>query len=320
MLPESTQHPDIQYCSTDEVPKPQRLEHWTSVLSQALIPMSVTSDDPGNFRASVTTTALGPLRVTRTQGGAHDSVRTGRDVARSQERCYHLLVSLDSSWSFTHRGQRLLHRGDLILNDSQLEHEINIRSSYDVLNVRLPVEWLRTWIPDPDILVGYRIPRMSSWGAVLSPMMRQLRPDLLVAAPLPPRVLSDHFGAMLALVAGEYDKTSRADRVLLKRIEDCIQERCGEPCLTADQVAASLGILPRALHRQLAGARLTFATRLLDARAARALELLRSNVQRNVGLAEIARRAGFSQVPHLDRVIRKRFGCGALDFNERMSE
>lgn len=316
MLPDKPQSPDILYFSTDEVPRAQRLECWATALSQALIPMSVTQEDPGNFRASTTTVALGALRVTRNQGGTHDSHRTRRDVARSEDRCYHLLVSLDSAWRLTHRDRTVLQRGDLILHDSQLEHEINIRSCFDILNLRLPVEWLRTWVPDPDILVGRPIRRDSPWGKVFSPIASQLRPDLVVDAPLPPQVLSDHIGAMLAIVAGEFERVPQADRVLLERIEYCIQERCAEPGLTADQVAASLGISSQAMHRQLAGARITFATRLLDVRVSRAIQLLRSRPESNLSLTEIARCAGFAHRAHLDRVINKRFGCRTGEFRK----
>jgi AraC family transcriptional regulator, positive regulator of tynA and feaB len=318
MLPDSTRHPDIEYCSTDEVPKAERLDYWASALNRALVPMSVATEDPQAFSASISSASLGPLKVTQNRGSAHVSRRTRHELARTEERCYHLIVSVDLPWNLTHRGQRMMQRGDLILHDSQFEHELRVWSSFDILNIRLPVEWLQTWIPDPDVLVGRRIARNSPWGTVLSPTVTQLRPDFVVAAPLAPQLIADHLGATLALVAGEYENTSRPDRVVLKRIEDCIQERCAEPGLCADQVASSLGISPQALHRQLASARLTFATRLLDARIARAVQLLRSGVERNTPLVEIARHAGFSQLPHFDRVIRKRFGCSAGDFQCRM--
>jgi AraC-like DNA-binding protein len=316
MLRDKPQNLDLVYFSTDNVPRTQRLECWATALSQALIPMSVTSEDPGNFRASTTTATLGPLRVTRNQGGVHDSHRTSRDVARSEDRCYHLLVSLDAPWQLTHGGRSLLRPGDLILHDSQLEHEINIRTSFDILNIRLPVEWLHTWIPDPQVLVGHPIPGDSPWGRVLSPAVSQLRPDLVVAAPLPPKVLSDHLGVMLAIVAGEFEKTQQIDRVLLERIEHSIQERCIDPGLTADQVAAALGIPTQTMHHQLACARVTFTSRLLDARVSRAVQLLRSSREGTLPLCEIARRAGFAQGPQLDRVIKKRFGCRAGELRD----
>lgn len=279
--------------------------------------MTVTTEDPANFSASVTTAALGPLRVTRTQGGVHDSRRTRRDIERSEDRCFHLLVSLHSAWRFTHCGRTELRAGDLILNDSEYEHEINIRTTYDFLNLKLPVEWLRTWIPDPSILVGRRIPCDSAWGTVFSPAVTQLRPDLLALSPLPANVLVEHVGAMLALVAGHYEKASNADKLLLQRVTDCIRQRCGEPGLTSDQVASTLAIEPRVLHRMLATAGHTFAGQLLDARVELAVGLFRSADRRSLSLLQIARRAGFLQPLHLERAIRKRLGCTVRELQQQ---
>jgi len=317
MLQGSPRPPVIRYCSTDNVPWRQRLDYWSSILSDAVVPLTVGSDDKRNCRASLVTTTFGPLRVFRCQGSAHDSWRTRRDVERSKDRFFHLLISLDSSWRFSHRGRAELQRGDLILHDSQYEHEVNIRSRCDILNFQLPVDWLRTWIAEPELLVGHRISKDSSWGTVLSPALSQLHPDFVVGSPVAPSVLADHVGAMLALVAGAAPKAYLGDKRLLDRIADCIRQRCNEPGLTAEHVASSLEIEPVLLHQVLASTRQTFAAELRDARLGLALQLLVAPSERGLSLAEIARRAGFSTLPHLDRLIRRRYGYSAGDLRRK---
>src|SRR5258708_1510279 len=194
----------IQHASTDGVPPPQRFDYWSNVLSKALLPMRLTSDNVADFHASVSTVPLGPLQMVRSQGNAHDTIRNRRDVERTETRIYHLMVSVGDPWTFTHRGQKRLLQGDLVLSDSQFEHEINIRSDFDILNLKMPVPWIRTWVPDPDALVGRHIAKGSSWGQVLSPILSQLLPEYIADSPLRPELLTEHIGAMLALVAGEY--------------------------------------------------------------------------------------------------------------------
>jgi AraC-like DNA-binding protein len=314
---DSERLPVIQYCSTDEIPWTQRLDYWSSILSDVLVPMTVGSDDKRNFSASMVTTSFGPLQVTRCQGSAHDSWRTRQHVERSQDRFFHLIISLDCPWRFSHRGKAELQQGDLILHDSQYEHEANIRSRHDILSFQLPVDWLLTWVAAPERLVGHRISRDSPWGRVLSPALSQLRPDFVVGSPVAPAVLAEHVGAMLALVAGEAPQPHAGDQRLLDRISDCIRQRCNEPRLTAEHVALSLEIEPVLLHHVLASARQTFATQLREARLGLALRLLLAPSERGLSLTAIARRAGFAELPHLDRAIRRRYGYGANEFRRQ---
>jgi AraC-like DNA-binding protein len=314
---DSPRLPVFQYRSTDEVPWTQRLDYWSSILSDVLIPMTIGSDDKRNFSASMVTTSFGPLRVTRCQGSAHDSWRTRQHVERSQNRFFHLVISLESSWRFSHRGRTELQRGDLILNDSQYEHEVNIRSRYDILSFQLPVDWVLTWVAEPERLVGRRISKNSPWGTVLSPALSQLRPDFVAGSPVAPGVLADHVGALLALVAGQAPKPYEGDQRLVDRIADCIRQRCNEPRLTAEQVALSLEIEPVLLHHVLASTRQTFATQLRDARLGLALRLLVAPSERGLSLTAIAGRAGFSELLHLDRAMRTRCGYSASEFRRQ---
>jgi len=309
----------IQRFSTQDVPPAHRFDYWSNVLSKAISPMTVTSEDVLRFEARTSQTSLGPLDVNRTQGTAHTSRHTRADVEHSEEDNYHLLVSLDHPWHFAHRGQLRLAAGDVVLSDSRIEHVIDIHSSYDILNVIVPVNWLRTWIADPNGLVGRRIPRLSNWGRVLSPIVSQLVPEFVVAAPLPHVVLADHIGAVLALVAGEDRRAPCADRALLKRVEDSIDQRCTEPQLTAADIATSLKISVRALHRSLAFSGFSFATRLLHARVGRGIEMLRSSAHRALSAEQVAELSGFPDAAHFSRVIGKRLGADPSLLRPRVS-
>ena len=93
----------------------------------------------------------------------------------------------------------------------------------------------------------------------------------------------DQVGAVLALIAGEVE--ARHVSELLAKIQSCIRERCLEPQLTADDVAAELRIPSRLLHRVLAGRDLTFASLLLDARTSVAVEMLGSGAAAQLTIA-----------------------------------
>jgi AraC-like DNA-binding protein len=189
----------------------------------------------------------------------------------------------------------------------QGEHDSNMAQAGFQSNVlKMPVQWLERWLPDPHFLAGRRIPRDSRWGRVLSPMVRQLTPEFVAAPPLPHRVLVDQVGATLALLAGE-DEVRPAPEVL-RKIQDSIRQRYVEPQLTAAQVAASLNLQSSVLHRALAANGTTFASKLVEARIAAALEMLTSRSFAPLTTAEIARQTGFMSARYFTRALLKRTG------------
>jgi AraC-like DNA-binding protein len=137
-------------------------------------------------------------------------------------------------------------------------------------------------------------------------MIRQLTPEYVIDSPLPQAVLVDQVGSVLALIAGDAGARPNAD--LLKKIHDCIRQRCSEPQLTAADVAASLQLPPKIVHRTLAASHQTFASQLLNARVEIALRLLGTPSSGKLTTVEIARRSGFVDEAHFARVMRRRTG------------
>jgi len=172
--------------------------------------------------------------------------------------------------------------------------------------LRLPVDWLFTWLPEADSVVGRRIAHDSKWGRVLSPIVNQFTPDFAAAPPLPAAVLVDQLGVTLTLIAGEVERVLVPG--LLTKIRQCIRERCIDPQLTASEIARVLNLSPRTVHRVLAGSRMTFASDLLDARISAVQGILSSPSASHLSANEIARQAGFLHPSHLARVMRKRTG------------
>jgi transcriptional regulator GlxA family with amidase domain len=95
-------------------------------------------------------------------------------------------------------------------------------------------------------------------------------------------------------------------------------QRCTEPQLAATDVAASLGISVRTLHRVCAAAKETFGEKLIEARARVALRMLTSPLFKRVTTAEIGRRAGFVSASHFARVIRSRTSRTPLELRREV--
>jgi AraC-like DNA-binding protein len=301
----------FQKFSTRAIPQGQRFDYWMSVLNESMWRVTEWSDIPPDFNVDLSSARLGSLTTLSETISPHRSRRTRIDLGKSEERSYHLFVSVAPSWGFSHLGaQGRLDSGDVLML-AEGEHETICPDGFRGVILKCPEEWMRSWLPDPDVLAGKTLARDSRWGRVLSPIVRQMTPELAAAPPLPHRVLTDQLGAILGLLAGDAEAQAMPD--LVERIRDSIRERCGDAALASEHVAAAIDIPARVLHRALATAHSSFAAELISARVAVAVSLLSSTAHRRQSLAQIAFASGFSSPAHLARVLRRRTGRGPLE-------
>jgi AraC-like DNA-binding protein len=137
-------------------------------------------------------------------------------------------------------------------------------------------------------------------------------PEFVVQAPLPQGVLIDQLGALLALTASELSGRravlTPVERSVRDHVYDHIRQRCADTALQAADVASSLHMSKRSLHRALAACGETFGAMLIQARVDLAVRMLQSPLFDRVTTAEIGRRAGFSDASHFVKVLRNRTG------------
>jgi AraC-like DNA-binding protein len=302
----------IQRWSTADVAQARRLDYFASALSEAVYPLGIDRADPTTFNADVSFAHLGSIGVCKTIGSAHHSRRGQSELARTADHSYVLLMTMLTSWGADHRGPLHLSPRDVLIIDSEYPLKTVINGPFTSLAVAVSEAWLRQWIPNPHVLAARQISGNSPWGHALSAYVSQLSPDLAAAPPLPLTVLADQVGSLLALTASGMQaatfRNTPAVCSLRERIEDCVSQRCTEWQLTAVDVAASLNISVRTLHRSFAAANETFGGALIEARAHVALRMLTSPLFNRLTTAEIGRRAGFPSASHFARVIRTRTG------------
>jgi AraC family transcriptional activator of tynA and feaB len=302
----------VQRWTTANVEQAKRLEYYEAALNRAVIPISIAHSDPQTFCFEMSYASFAGVGVCKQFGPPHGAIRGRRDIARSIAHNFTLLMNLQTGWTIDHRGPQEMWPCDVLMMDSEYPSKFEVRNSFVGINVSFSESWLRRWLPDPSVLTAQRIPGNSHWGRALSAYLGELSPDLAAAPPLPLSVIADQIGSLLAITAGEVGGKTIANtpavRSLCERINDCVLQRSMEWELTAADVAASIGISVRTLHRTLAAADQTFGGALIRERARVALRMLSSPAFRQVTTAEIGRRAGFPSPSHFARVIRDRTG------------
>jgi AraC family transcriptional activator of tynA and feaB len=314
----SDQTSGVFHRSTGAVAPADRIDYWEESLSSAYVPLSVDGVDADGFVSEFRGAPLGRIVVVSHSGSPHRCSRGQRELALSRVRSFALVLLLTGSWNVTHRGQYRLRPGDLWLHDSRYPIDLAVGTRYTSANLQISEAFLSEWLPDPAALVGRPISGESKWGRVLAGYVAELSPDFVIQEALPASVLTDQVGALLALTAMELSGTGTpkpgTSTSLRDRIHELVKLRCQEPMISALDLARELNISARTLHRVLATAGETFGHLLLRAKLDVGLRMLESPLFKRTTVAEIGRRAGFSDASHFARVVRQHTGQTPLQW------
>ena len=298
--------------STRDVAPADRLSYASWILSSSLAPSALSTGMPSDYELEVAALELPSIAIVAQNGSPQRSIRARSEIRRTAQRYCFLVLVLSGSWHVASVTRSRFGSGDLIFYDSRDPLDCDLLLEWRDLNVQLSEQFVRKWVPNPAALSGKHICRDSQWGRVLASYVAQLAPDFVVKAPLPQAMLVDQLGALLALTAAELSGSRGVsmpvERSVRDQVQDQIKQRCPDTSLHAADVASSLNMSTRTLHRALAACGETFGSMLIEARVDLAVRMLQSTLFDRVTTAEIGRRAGFSDASHFVKVLRRRRG------------
>lgn len=298
--------------STRDVAPADRLSYASWILSSSLAPSALTTATPSEYELEVTALELPSIAIVAQSGSPQRSIRSRPEIRRTAQRYCFLVLVVSGSWQLASPTRTRFEAGDLIFYDSRDPLDCDLLHNWNDLNLQLSEQFVRKWVPRPAVLTGRNICRESQWGRLLASYVAQLAPEFVVHAPLPQAVLIDQLGALLALTAAELSGSNIVstpiERSLRDQVHDHIVQRCSEGSLRAEDVASSLNVSTRTLHRVLAACGETFGAMLIQARVDLAVRMLQSPLFDRLTTAELGRRAGFSDASHFVKVLRRRAG------------
>ena len=116
----SDKHDPIKRWSTANVPQDKRLDYFVSAIDAALYPIGLDSADPRTFRAEVSFAELGSIGISKVTGSPHINFRGKKEIARSGDHRYILLMMLRGSLNVDHRGPLRMSPRDVLNIDSNI--------------------------------------------------------------------------------------------------------------------------------------------------------------------------------------------------------
>ncbi|WP_240805471.1 helix-turn-helix domain-containing protein [Streptomyces sp. A1547] len=315
--------------SAAAVPAPERLDWFTDVIAQELVPTAIRSERVRDFWAEASVLDLGGVQVSSFEFSSLRSQRTAAHVRRSDPEQYQLgLVTTGAMSLAQNRGESGPFTGDLVLWDTSLPMESVAVPDVEAGRVRaiilsFPREAMPLRGARLERLLAQRIAGGYGMGAILAQYMKSLAAHAADCGPAElarlGTVAHDLVGACLAGQLGVQDELSpeARTRALLERIEVFVDHNLGDPELTPSAVAARHGISLRRLQQLFRDRGETVAAGIRRRR----LERCRADLA-NPGLFgspvhTVARRWGFTNASVFSRAFREAYGTSPTEFRHQ---
>ncbi|GAA1899774.1 helix-turn-helix domain-containing protein [Lapillicoccus jejuensis] len=291
--------------STRRLPPERRVELWEAHNDDALIGLRCRTLTADALEASEVNVRVGRLDLARVQGTPHVVERDAGLVARRPTHAVALFFGLAGEAFFYHDdGVRRLSPGELLVCDADRPFLRGFSGGLEELVVKLP----RDLFTEVTGLAGLDAPRVVGFGAGGDPAARRLARLVGGAAreDEPEAVLEATLLDLVATLAGGRGRdAAAAHRAAALAYVDA---HLLEPGLSAERVAAAVGLSPRHLSRVLADGGTAFLPHLRARRLEAARRLLLDPSAAGLGVAQVARRCGFASPRHFATAFAAAYG------------
>jgi len=309
----------VRCWSTRDVQPRDALSYWCDSIGQVMLELDIQAAGQAGFSAHLDQYSFGPATANFLYATSQSVARTRSVIARSRDETFLLVQLREGEFEFQRLGQSTLVRsGDCILMDSRDRYEVRCPQPTRCLILQLPPQWLRGFLPRPELLAGRVLRPGTGWGSALAATVAALEPQEISQLALPAGVIAEQIASLLALAAGRgaAGDPSRPDQ-LNNRLQLALRDRYHEIGLTPAAIAGDLGISSRYLHYLFAKRSTTFGRELVRVRLERARDLLNDHRCKDLPIGEIAARCGFAEACHFARCFRVSFGIAPSDFSRR---
>ena len=310
--------PVRQRWATTDVDPRRALSYWADTICRSFLEVDIDCARPQQFHASLEQAPLGPAMLSLIEAEPQIVRRTPARISHSRYAGYFLFQLRIGQAVLRQYGRECrVEAGDCALVDCSAPYWLECLSATRSVALHFPTDWLRNWIPSPQSLAARPFRSNAGWSTTLAGALANLDTNDLGELALPEGVVAEQIAALLALAAGPHAHILRGSEKLLHRIRRTLRDRCHEPGLSTDAVAAEHGISKRYLHYLFAHADSTFGSELMSMRLNCAHRLLSDLRFSGLTIGEVASRSGFLDLSHFARRFRAAYGVGPKDFRCR---
>jgi AraC-like DNA-binding protein len=306
--------PAPRHWSTTEVEQPEALAYWVETVCDQFLELEIETPLRDRFHASLAQVDLGPATANFLEADTQRVRRTRAKISHMRTPMFMLMQLRVGHVKYQHVGREVcLGPGDCVLINGTEPYELECPHPTKAMALRLPADWLRGWIVQPERHAG-RLFNGGGWGwsAALCAAVGALDIDSCDKLALPADAIVEPIATLLKLAIGLDSEASVRRPILFEQLLRTLRNRLHEPDLSPKTVAAEHGICTRTVHYVFAQAHTTFVERLMELRLERARAMLSDTQLLDLPVAELAARCGFADPSHFARRFRRRFGQSPL--------
>ncbi|MEE1758409.1 MULTISPECIES: helix-turn-helix domain-containing protein [unclassified Streptomyces] len=305
--------PVVSRVSTRSVAPEDRIDFWEEYNRRALVGLSCSSYSQQGLLATQTNVELGDLRLADIRGNEHVIERTPRTCRALPKDSVFLSLLTAGQAVFFHEGGCLTPQaGDLILYDTRRAYLFGFPSPMRQLLVDIPRETFARRCASQEVSAPLLFGRasaaegalVSTLGAVLADWATGRRGDEPVSTEA--TVLDLVRTLAQPRLGGGSGAPAAVSRLAVAK--DYVDRHLADPQLSAERVAAAIGVSARHLSRVFQPTGTSPSRHILERRLDKAREELADPGSRHLTVAEVAHHWGFASQAHFTRVFRSRFG------------
>ena len=300
--------------STVGLPAARRVELWETHNATALIGLDVHASEP--LVATELNVRLPHVDLARVCGSAHGVLRTRRVIERSPAGAIAVYLTLrGDAWFECADRTYAMRPGNILISETDQPFARGFSRGLEELVIKVDrMELPKVPQLNRPVIASFRDSGTNDQHARALARItgRATRTD----RPLPAdeRTLLD---LIAVLAAGDGAAPATAHRAAARSY---IEEHLTDPRLSAEQVAAAIGISERQLSRVFAADSISIPRHILSRRLHLAYSMLSSAAAagKAATVADIAARCGFTSVTYFSHAFRQHFGYRASDIPGRL--
>jgi AraC-like DNA-binding protein len=282
----------------------------------------VTPVGSSKFRMVVKSVQFGRMNLSQATLSQAQVSNLGRSCADESDHSYNVYLSNRRHSIVSGTRMLVLEPGDVTVTGSATAVSITTKEPYSTIGLTVPGSLLRTYIPDPESLVGVRFPGKTGFSKIVSYMLLTMWEH----------AESRNFGAvgadlasnMLAILAAsrevgrDREAAEQAD-VLVKqeKIKHAINQSLRKPDLCVGDLAKQFGCSVRYIQRLFSEEDCTVSKYIRRQRLEGCKRQLADAAWLHHSITEIAFNWGFNSSAHFSRVFREEYGISAREFRKQ---
>jgi AraC-like DNA-binding protein len=300
--------------STVDLPLEQRIELWETHNEDALIGLRCRTLSADVLEATEINVQVDRLHLARVRGSSHVVERDLDLIRRRPAESVALFFSLVGEAFFYHDdGVRTLRPGQLLMCDADRPFMRGFSHGLEELVVKIP----RQLFAEVTGIEHVVEPRVMSFGAGANAVAHTLAKTVGGAARDDDATPTEE-ETLLDLVAALTGRTERDPSAAHRAAaQTFIEQNLVDASLSADTVAAAIGLSTRHLSRVFASTGTGFPKYVLGRRLDVARRLLEKPAATSMTIAEVAHHCGFTSAAHFSSAFTTQYGETASDVRRK---